>query len=180
MGQLSGKNILIVVGQTNYNEQEFNHLYQTLPEAGARVWVAAPRMEKALGRLEGYAVPDLTIEQARPEDYDAVVLVGGYGAFTDLWDNETLHQFLQQFHQTGKPIVACSVAPAVLAKAGILSGKKATTYPDYKAGVIFQNENVIHVYESVVEDDNIITTNHPREINQVVERLMTKLAGANG
>ena len=61
-----------------------------------------------------------------------------------------------------------------------MNGKKATTFPDYKAGVIFQNENVIHIYESVVEDDNIITTNHPREINQVVERLMTKLAGANG
>ncbi len=177
MGQLSGKNILMVVGQKNYNEQEFNYLNEKLTEAGARVWVAAPRQEKALGRLEGYAVPDVTIEQAKASDYHATVIIGGYGAYVDLWDNQALHQLVRDAHQSGQLIVACSVAPVVLANAGILEGKKATTYPDYNAAVIFQEKNVHHVYEKVVQDDNIITTNHPKEVEQVYELILTRLAG---
>ena len=80
MGRLKGKEILLVVGQRNYNEEEFQTLFETFEKEGASISIAAKKMEKALGRLNGYLTPDLTLSEVVPEEYDAVILVGGYGA----------------------------------------------------------------------------------------------------
>ena len=96
MGQLTGKKILMVVGEKNYNEQEFEHLHDLFQENGAVVEVASQGTAKALGRLGGYAVPHLAISEAKAQNYDALVLIGGYGAYTFLWDDVQLHELLRQ------------------------------------------------------------------------------------
>lgn len=180
MGRLSGKNILLIVGQKNYNEREFDYLNDHFIEEGALVTTAAPQPEKALGRLEGYVVPDITISEARANDYHALIIIGGYGAYVYLWDNPDLHQLMREANDAGKLIVACSTAPVVLANAGILAGKKATTFPDYNASVILLQKDAIHIYENVAKDDNIITTNHPRQVAALFELLLNEMEGENG
>jgi len=177
MGRLSGKQILIIVGQKNYNEDEFNYLNDLFLREGAVVTVASQLLEKAMARLEGYTVPHLTIAEVDPASYDAVVLVGGYGAYVYLWNDEATHRLLQEANNQHKIIAAASVAPVALANAGILQGKKATTFPDYNAAVILEEKGAIHVYEDVVTDDNIITSNHPRNVEEFGKVIISKLTG---
>ncbi|MFZ0390774.1 MAG: DJ-1/PfpI family protein [Calditrichia bacterium] len=177
MGSLAGKKILVVVGQRNYNFREFDYLSNQLSEAGALVSVASNSLDRALGRLEGFVVPDLAIADAPVEDFDAVVVVGGYGAYMFLWHDKALHTLLQKASQAGKIIAGASVAAAALASAGILKGKKATVYPDYKANVIFMENGVEYIHEHVVVSDNIITSSDPRHVAEFTEKITEKLSG---
>ncbi len=175
MARIEGKQILLVVGQKNYDDEEFNHLYPRLEEAGADLFVASNRMEKALGRLGGYLTPDLTIEEARPEDYHAIVILGGYGARVYLWNDEGTHRLVQEAVRLGKVVAASGVAPVVLANAGVLTGKKATVFPDYHSTILLRQKGAELVHEDVVVDDNMITSNHHRVIGEFTEALMSKL-----
>ena len=119
MASLDGKQIVLVVGQKNYNEKEFVYLREALEKAGADVCIASNSMEKALGRLEGYAAPDCKIEDISPDEFDALILVGGYGARVYLWNDEKTHQIIRQFADKGKLLGAISTAPVALANAGV-------------------------------------------------------------
>ena len=178
MNRISGKKALIVIGQKNYDDTEFEHLRDLLTDNGAVVTVTSSMSEKALGRLEGYTVPHMTIQEADPKDYDVLILIGGYGAYVYLWDDENLHQLINKANKLKKTIAAASVAPVALANAGILSGKKATVYPDYNAAVVMLEKGVNHVYEGVVIDDNIITSNHAKKVGEFGEAIISNLEGA--
>jgi protease I len=129
--------------------------------------------------LEGYVVPHLTIAEVKVENFDAFILIGGYGAYLYLWDDEDLQKIIQQANEQHKLIAAASTATVALANAGILNGKKATVYPDYNAAVILQEKGAIHVYEDIITDDNIITSNHPQHAVQLGEAIISKLSGKN-
>ena len=175
MGRLENKKILVIVGQTNYDEEELNPVKERLESEGADLFIATNSMQKALGRLEGFVTPDLTIEEAASEDFDAVVIIGGYGASVHLVDDPATHAVVQQAVSKGKVIAAASTAPMVLLRAGILHGKKATVFPDYNATLAFKTHQVQLVHEDVVEDDNIITTNHHRVVDKLIDALIKKL-----
>ncbi|NOX37488.1 MAG: hypothetical protein GXO78_08120 [Calditrichaeota bacterium] len=175
MARLEDKQVLLVVGQKNYDDEELNQLLPRLEEEGADVFVASNRLEKALGRLGGYVTPDLAIEEAQAGDYHAIVLLGGYGARVYLWNDAATHKLVQEAAQLGKILAASSIAPVVLANAGVLRGKKATVFPDYNSAIILREKGAELVHEDVVIDDNIITSNHHQVIAEFTEALMEKL-----
>ncbi len=177
MAALEGKQIVIVVGQKNYNEKEFQYLFETLENEGADVCVASNTLEKALGRLEGYVTPDCTIADLNPEEFDALILVGGYGARVYLWDDPDTHEAVRRFVESGKVVGAISTAPVVLAKAGVLRGRRATGYPDYESTLAMQDGEAHFVHENVVVDDNIITCSHSRFVEDFATALIQKLKG---
>lgn len=176
MDRLDGKQILMIVGQKNYNEEEFDYLFQRLESEGADVFVASNQLEQALGRLEGSVTPDEAIEEVDPAEYDALVLIGGYAARLFLWDDEKTHQLVRKANDLNKLIAAISTAPVVLANAGILKGRKATVFPDYDATLSLQENGAKFIYEDVVVDENIITCNHTRYKEQFAEAIIKYLS----
>ncbi len=172
MGQLDNKQIAIIVGQKNFNMEEFQYLYETLEKEGADISVASNTLEKALGRLGGYVAPDCKINDLAPEEFDALVLVGGYGARVYLWDDVDTHEVLRKFARAGKLIAAITNAPVSLANAGVLEGRKATVYPDYDSTLIFDEKGVHHVHDHVAVDDNIITAEHSRFIKEFTSAII--------
>ncbi len=179
MNRLEGKQILLIVGQKNYNEEEFDYLFNRLEGEGADVFVASNLLEQALGRLEGSVTPDEAIEEVDPAEYDALVFIGGYAARLFLWDDEKTHRLVQQANQLHKLIAAISTAPVVLAHAGILKGRRATVYPDYDATLSLQENGAKFVYEDVVVDENIITCNHTRYKEEFAEAIIKYLSEAH-
>ncbi len=177
MGQLDNKQIAIIVGQKNFNMEEFQYLYETLEGEGADISVASNTLEKALGRLGGYVAPDCQISDLSPEENDALILIGGYGARVYLWDDPATHEVLRNFSRAGKLIAAITNAPVALANAGVLEGRKATVYPDYDSTLIFDEKSVHHVHDHVAVDDNIITAEHWRFIQEFTSAIIDKLKG---
>jgi len=177
MGRLVGKQLLLVVGQKNYNEEEFEKVRTIFEEEGATLYVSSKSLEKAIGRLEGYVVPDLAISDVNAGDYDAIVLIGGYGARLFLWDDVDTHKLVKKAFDEGKIIAAASTAPVTLANAGIIEGKKISVYPDYDSARMMEAKGAKLIQKGVVVDDNIVTCNHTRHVDGFAEAIISLLVG---
>jgi protein deglycase len=120
-------------------------------------------------------MPDMTLDDALARDYDMVVLPGG-GAGADNLDNDNrIHTLLRRMIEGGKFAGAICAAPKVLANAGILEGKRATSYP----GVLdkMQPSGVTYTGEAVVRDGNILTSRGPGTAMDFALTLIETLVG---
>lgn len=92
-------------------------------------------------------------------DYEAIVIPGGIPGATNLRDNDKVIEFLQYMNDNNKLCAAMCAGPIVLAKAGIISNKKVTSYPNFNEPLI--NANGIYTDDIVCVDKNIITARGP-------------------
>ncbi len=104
-------------------------------------------------------VPDSNIGDALEQDYEMIVLPGGLTGADNLANDARIMERLKQMAGAGKHVCAICAAPAVLAKAGILGGKRATSYP----GVLenLDMPDVTYTGEAVEVDGNIVTSRGP-------------------
>lgn len=123
--KLSSKKILMIIAPKDFQDQEFSKPKQMLEAEGAKIVVASSTLKTATG-IHGMKVkPDLTLKEAKATDYDAVIFVGGSGATIYADDPQALSLAIEA-QKHGKIVGAICVAPVILAKAGVLEGKKAT------------------------------------------------------
>jgi 4-methyl-5(b-hydroxyethyl)-thiazole monophosphate biosynthesis len=104
-------------------------------------------------------IPDTDLDQALQEQFDMMVLPGGQPGATNLQKDERIRMRLQEMVADNRLTAAICAAPAVLAAAGLLDGRKATSFP----GAIDPEKypNVHLDKEPVVRDGNIITSRGP-------------------
>lgn len=131
MTHLTGKKIAIVA--TDYFEEaELIESRDKLQEMGAEVVVAAPHdgAIKALRHVDpGQEVTvDLTIDQLRAEDYDAVIIPGGVVNSDHLRVDVAAQDFVREMATTGKTVAAICHGPWLLVSAGLVKGKTLTSY----------------------------------------------------
>lgn len=102
---------------------------------------------------------DTTIDEAMNVDFDAVVLPGGMPGASNLNEDERVHEMLRKMADSGKFTGAICAAPIVLAKAGMLDGKKATSYPGFldKMDV----PKMTYTGAPVEQDGKIVTSRGP-------------------
>jgi 4-methyl-5(b-hydroxyethyl)-thiazole monophosphate biosynthesis len=104
-------------------------------------------------------VADLALEDIMFDDFDMVVLPGGQPGTDHLNDDPRIHAILKRLVQADKAIAAICAAPLVLANAGLLEGKSATSYP----GVLKADEwpNISLKKDAVVIDGKVLTSKGP-------------------
>ncbi|HNR30821.1 MAG TPA: DJ-1/PfpI family protein [Candidatus Hydrogenedentes bacterium] len=103
--------------------------------------------------------PDTTLDDALEQDFDMVVLPGGLPGSDNLGADPRIPAVLAKMVESGKFAGAICAAPRVLAKAGLLDGKKATAYPGFIDGGAFPK--VKHTGGAVERDGKIITGRGP-------------------
>lgn len=91
------------------------------------------------------------------KEYDVIVLPGGMPGATNLRDNEEVIDLVKWFNDNKKIVAAICAAPIVLGKAGIIEGKKVTSYPGFEDELV----KVSYLEDYVVVDGNIITSRGP-------------------
>jgi 4-methyl-5(b-hydroxyethyl)-thiazole monophosphate biosynthesis len=99
-------------------------------------------------------IPDTVIDTVKADDFDMIVLPGGQPGSDNLNADLRVKELIRSFSQKGKLTGAICAAPIVLANAGVLRGKHATSYPSYKdklGGAVYEEK-------TVVEDGNILTS----------------------
>lgn len=120
-------------------------------------------------------LPDMNLEQALQGNYDMVVLPGGLPGADHLDNDERVHDLLKSMAGSGGYTAAICAAPKVLARAGLLQGKRATSYPG-----AFAPESVPgleYVDQAVVTDGKVITSRGPGTAMDFALELIEKLAG---
>jgi protease I len=159
------KNILIMATD-GFEQSELMEPKARLEEAGARVTIAS--LDE--GEIEGWddgnwgesVAVDLTIDEAKAEDYDALVLPGGQINPDILRMNDRVIELVQQFNSQNKPIAAICHAPWLLVEADIVAGKVVTSWPSVRTDL--RNAGGQVVDREVAVDGNLITSRNPDDI----------------
>jgi 4-methyl-5(b-hydroxyethyl)-thiazole monophosphate biosynthesis len=120
-------------------------------------------------------VPDTTLDKALQQDYDMIVLPGGLPGATHLDEDSRIIALLQKMADKNKFTAAICAAPKVLASAGLLDGKMATSYP----GVIDKMAipGLQYSADPVVRDGRLITSRGPGTAMDFALELIEVLVG---
>jgi protease I len=116
---------------------------------------------------------DTTVADASVADYDALVLPGGVANPDALRMDEKSVAFIKAFVDSGKPVAAICHAPWTLVEAGVLSGKRVTSWPSLQTDI--RNAGGDWVDEEVVEDGNLITSRNPDDLPAFSKALLSAL-----
>ena len=148
------KKILILV-HDGFEEMECLTPIDLCRRSGIEVCLCSMTGDLMLHGAHGISVlADALFEHVNSETFDMVVLPGGLPGATSLRDDPRVIQVLQQFAQAGKWLSAICAAPIVLERAGLLLGRKATSYP----GCLADETAYAYSIEPVVEDSGVITS----------------------
>lgn len=177
MNNLTGKKIAIIIAHRNFRDEEYFVPKEILEGAGAEVKTASNQMGRALGADGGETEVNLLISEIDMADFDAVVFIGGPGCLENL-DNENSYKLAEETVSQNKILASICISPIILAKAGVLAGKRATVWssPMDKSSVKILRENgAIYQDELVVVDGKIITGNGPTAAKKFGEEIVEAL-----
>jgi protease I len=167
------KKAVMIIAFKDFRDEEYFIPRQVLEINDISVTTASFQRGKAIGTYGGEVKIDLTLEELDVKDFDIIIFVGGSGA-GDYLDNESCWTIAREALEKEKILAAICIAPAILAKAGVLKGKKATVWSspmDKSAVRILKEEGVVYEDQSVVQDGNIITANGPQSARNFGEAI---------
>src|SRR3954469_4084065 len=172
-GKLTGKKVGILAAD-GVEEVELTKPRKALDDAGAQTSVVSIKSGKIQGmnhadKGETVAV-DLTLDDAKPEDFDALMIPGG------LMNPDTLRPpneplgFVRHFFREGKPVAAICHGPWVLIDAGVLGGRTLTSWAAMNTDA--RNAGGDGVDEEVVVDNGLVTSRKPDDIPAFNEKMI--------
>ena len=166
---------LFILMPDGFRDEEFTVPKERMESAGVEVTVAGLREGECKGMLGMSYTPKTTVDEVSVDDFDALVIPGGSGSPAHLWDNQVVHQMVQDAHSKGKVVAIICLAPVALAKAGLLKGKNATVSSSSNAPEILKGKGANYLDEDVVVDGNIITARCPAASGEFAEKIIEKL-----
>ena len=128
--------------------------------------------DEVLGSHSIHVKANNIIEKVDVDKYDALVVPGGMPGAANLRDSEKVIELVKKFHKENKIIAAICAGPIVLGKAGILKGKKVTSYPGFEGEL----GEVTYCEDIVVQNDNIITSPGPATAMHFAFKILENLA----
>jgi protease I len=163
--ELQGKRVAAIVAN-GFEQIELFEPKDALEAAGARVDVISPEAGEVRGWNHanwGEEVPvDRTLNQAQPDEYDALLLPGGVMNPDRLRTIPKAVEFVRRMFNDGKPVAAICHGPAMLVDANVLKGFRVTSYPSIKTDL--KNAGAQWVDEEVVVDRGLVTSRKPDDI----------------
>ncbi|MBI3710727.1 MAG: type 1 glutamine amidotransferase [Proteobacteria bacterium] len=170
---LKGKRIAILA-ENNYQEMELWVPYYRLKEEGAEVKIVGAGGAKAYTSKHGYPVNvDVQADAVSAADFDAVVVPGGY-APDIMRRHEAMVRLVREAAQKGKTVAAICHAGWMLASAGVIKGKRVTSFFSIKDDMI--NAGGKWVDEEVVIDGNLITSRTPADLPAFCREIVNAVA----
>jgi len=176
MQKLNGKKVAILV-ENGFEQVELTSPKQALEEAGAKTYIISPERSKVKGWEHtkwGDEFPvDVGIEQANANDYDALVLPGGVMNPDKLRTNKPAVQFVRNFFDQHKPVAAICHGPWTLIDAGVVKGRKMTSYPSLQTDL--KNAGANWVDQEVVVDQGLVTSRKPDDLPAFNRKLVEEI-----
>lgn len=172
--ELHGTRVAILA-EDLYEDLELWYPYYRLKEAGAEVEVVGSGRASQFTSKHGYPVtPGSSAEQVRAQDFDAVVIPGGYSP--DLMRRKAaMVNFVKEMDAQGKVVAAICHAGWMLVSAGLLQGRRATSFFSVKDDVVAAGANYVEG-EPVVVDGNLITSRSPADLPHFCRAIIGQLA----
>lgn len=165
------KTVLVLFADGS-EELEAITIVNILRRAGVSVTLAGLTAGSLRGSRGVMIQPDSTLDEVRHKDFDMIVLPGGQPGTNHLKADARVLELVKRMEQQGRFVAAICAAPSVLASAGLLDGKHATSFP----GALDAFPRVVQQRTAVVEDGKLITSRGPGTAMDFALTLVERLA----
>ena len=165
--------VAMPVGE-DFEDSEFRVPYDRLTQAGHEVVVIGTEQGAEIRGKKGTATAtvDQTADAVETEDFDALVIPGGYSPDHLRMDADVV-DFVRRFVDTGKPVAAICHGPQLLIEADVVEGRELTSWPSVRTDL--ENAGATWIDEEVVEDGNLITSRSPDDLDPFCEAILDRL-----
>lgn len=175
--RLNGKTIAILAAD-GFEQAELTEPMKALKDAGASVEIVSPRTGEIQGfnhfdKGDAFAV-DRTIAASDASAYDGLVLPGGAHNPDQLRIDDEALKFVRAFFDAGKPVAAICHAPWILIDAGVVEGRKLTSYKTIRTDL--RNAGAEVVDEEVVVDEGLVTSRDPDDLPAFCAKMIEEFA----
>lgn len=162
---LKGKKVAILITD-GFEQIEMTSPREALEEAGATALIVSPKDGQVQGwnhfeKGETFDV-DVPLGEARADDFDALVLPGGVANPDQLRVDAAVLVFVRQFFHQHKPVAAICHAPWTLIDAGVVDGRRMTSYKSVRTDL--SNAGAIWENSEVVVDNGLVTSRDPNDL----------------
>ncbi|HEY5288346.1 MAG TPA: type 1 glutamine amidotransferase domain-containing protein [Solirubrobacteraceae bacterium] len=176
--QLTGKTVAFLTAQEGIEEVELTEPWKAIKDAGATPRLIAPESGEIqafnhLDKSSTYTV-DQALEDADPDEYDALVLPGGVANPDQLRIDERAIQFVQQIFAAGKPVGVICHGPWTLVEADLVHGRKLTSWPSLQTDI--RNAGGEWVDEEVVVDEGLVSSRKPDDLPAFCAKIVEEFA----
>jgi protease I len=165
---------ILIVATDGFEEWELFGPREILQKRGAEVVLASLKLDPIQGTVHddpGKTIrPDLTVDDANADDFDALILPGGVRNPDLLRVHGNVIALIRAFNEQAKPIGAICHAPWLLVEADLLRGRKATSWPSIRTDL--RNAGATVVDEAAVTDGNIVTSRKPDDVEPFTAALV--------
>jgi protease I len=179
MPQIANARVLIVAAD-GFEESELFGPREILQKRGAEVVLASLKTDPIQATVHddpGKTIrPDLTIDEANADDFDALILPGGVRNPDMLRLHRNVIDLIREFDKQGKPVAAICHGPWLLVEADLLRGRTATSWPSIRTDL--KNAGAKVVDEPVVVDGNIVTSRKPDDVEAFTSAVIDLIENA--
>jgi protease I len=171
---------VLIVATDGFEEWELFGPREILRKRGAEVVLASLKRDPIQATVHddpGKTIrPDLTIDQANADDFDALILPGGVRNPDTLRLHGNVIALIRDFDRQGKPIGAICHGPWLLVEADLLRGRRATSWASIRTDL--RNAGANAVDEAAVTDGNIVTSRKPDDVEAFTDALIDLIENA--
>jgi protease I len=176
--KLAGKRIAVLAAD-GFEKVELTDPVAALKQAGAEIVIVALHS----GRIRGMNVHqpadlvrvDKTVNDARADDYDGLLIPGGYISPDLLRQSGQARDFVRGLNALGKPIAVMSQAPSVLTSAGLAAKRTLTSSPGVRDDMV--NAGATWLNEEVVRDANLLSSRGSADMAPFIREMVPFFAG---
>lgn len=176
-GRINGKKVAILV-ENGFEQVELTEPKKALDEAGAQTKIVSP----VEGQVKGWKFTewgdkfpvDVPLDQARADEFDALLLPGGVMNPDKLRRNEKALKFVRAFFEAGKPVAAICHGPWTLIDAGVIRGRRITSWASIQTDL--KNAGANWVDEEVVTDHGLVSSRGPKDIPAFNRKMLEEFA----
>ena len=180
MPSLKGKRVAIL-SDNGFEEVELTSPKKALEDAGAKVDIVSAQKDKIKAWDHDHWSIELgvnvSLDDARTEDYDALMIPGGVINPDQMRLHTNYIQFAQEFLEAGKPLAAICHGPQLLIETGMISGREMTSFPSIKTDLI--NAGVNWQDKEVVVDNGLVTSRSPKDLEAFNKKMIEEIAEGN-
>jgi len=175
--RIAGKKIAILTHQ-GFEQVELTEPRKAIEEAGGTAHIVSPVEGKVRGWQKGewgdeFEV-DVPLDRADPNEYHGLLLPGGVLNPDKLRMEEKALDFVRAFFEAGKPVAAICHGPQTLIDAGVVDGRRMTSYRAIRQDLI--NAGADWVDEEVVVDQGLVTSRKPSDVPAFNRKMVEEFA----
>ncbi|MFL6727670.1 MAG: DJ-1/PfpI/YhbO family deglycase/protease [Sphingomicrobium sp.] len=165
---------ILIVATDGFEEWELFGPREILQKRGAEVVLASLKLDPIQATVHddpGKTIrPDITVDDANADDFDALILPGGVRNPDHLRVHGNIIGLIKAFNALGKPIGAICHGPWLLVEADLLRGRTATSWPSIRTDLRNAGANVVD--EAAVTGGNIVTSRKPDDVEAFTAALV--------